>query len=118
MLPMVKTGECMNWCADQFFHANSPHIPLILISAGLLLAFFFFEIVWDRLEQKPFSEEKAEKIMRFLLQLSLILLVIFLVYHYFIYEPKVATDFVNNASILNGTIDSGIDFIGGNLNGT
>jgi len=107
MLPMVKTYQCTNWCADQFFHANTPHIPIIIISAGLLIAFFFFEIIWNNLDKKPFSEEVAEKIMRIFLTASLILLIIFLVYHYFVFEPKATADFVQNASILNGTISDG-----------
>jgi hypothetical protein len=61
-----------------------------------MAGFFIFRTIYSRMEKKPFSEETAERMANFALQVSFFLLLGFLMYHYFINEPSRTAEMLNN----------------------
>lgn len=102
MNPYVYVPHCQEWCASQFFHASTQHVILIFIAAAMLCAFYLFKMIWPNIENPPFSDDTAERIAGVLLTTALLMLVIFLVLHYFYVSPEHTAEMLNTFTPLHG----------------
>jgi len=108
MLPMIMKQDCVNWCADQFFHANNQSYWFVVV---ILASLFIYTVVMNGWERMCIKEEVAEKICGFCVMIALVMSAVFLLYTFFLFEPKYTADFVKNVTVLSSNISTGL--IGG-----
>ena len=105
MLPMIMKADCMNWCADQFFHANNQSYWFIVIALVALTVYGVVMKGWERLNIK---EETAERICSFCITISVLMCAGFLLYTFFLYEPQYVDNFLQNVTPLTSNISTGL----------
>jgi hypothetical protein len=96
---ILSNEDCFSWCAQQYVHVNHADLALMLIAGTVLLAGLIFRMVWERIDNHPFSDEWAERIFNACYNIGLFMIIAYLVYYTWYYEPKAVADIAHNMTI-------------------
>lgn len=98
----MTSSQCFDWCARQYVIVNHADIKLLLFAGSVMLFGLILRMAWDRIEDKPFSDEWAERIVLICYNIGLFTIAAYLVYYAFYYEPKAVADIAKNMTYFGG----------------